>query len=334
MPVLYVGVDVAKDELVVAQWIEGRVVRLPTVANSAAGLEALAQRLDGRAERLVLALEPTAGYERALVAFGYARGWAMCVVNPNQFRDWVKSLGKRAKTDALDAAALARFASERQLAPWEPLPALVSQLDSLYTRKRQVEDLLLQERSRRDLLAAGPAPAPAVTASMEAVITLLEQTRAALDQAMQDLIDSDPPTQQRLRDLDSIPGVGAKTMLPLLVFLARWDTVTHGQGTAKGLTAYAGLDPQTNQSGKRRSKRSGISKMGDPEIRRLLFMAALGGKRGHNLLREFFEHLVGRGKQKMIALVAAARKILVWAWAVYRSGRPFDPTRAAAQLPA
>ena len=67
--------------------------------------------------------------------------------------------------------------------------------------------------------------------------------------------------------------------------------------------------------------------MGDPALRGLLYLAALGGVRGNNALRAFYQGLLARGKDKQLALVACARKILVWGWAVYRSGQPFDPSR-------
>jgi len=67
--------------------------------------------------------------------------------------------------------------------------------------------------------------------------------------------------------------------------------------------------------------------MGATQLRRRLFMSALGGTRGENPLRHFYLRLVGRGKAKMVALIAAARKVLVWAWAVFRAGAPFDPQK-------
>lgn len=136
--------------------------------------------------------------------------------------------------------------------------------------------------------------------------------------------------QQQADELDALPGIGDKSVLPLLCLLSRWQTVTDGQGSSKALTAYVGLDPRTEQSGQREYRR-GISKQGDPEIRRMLFMAVLGGIRGQNVLREGYERLVARGKPKQVALIAMARKLLRWGWAVFRSGKPFDAARLSAK---
>ena len=109
-----------------------------------------------------------------------------------------------------------------------------------------------------------------------------------------------------------------------------------GRGRAKGLVAYLGRDPQPFESGTSVRRRARISHMGAAHLRRRLFMSALGGTRGNNALRSFYLRLVGRGKPKMVALIAAARKIVVWAWAIFRTSTPFDPTRIqrrAAMLP-
>lgn len=90
------------------------------------------------------------------------------------------------------------------------------------------------------------------------------------------------------------------------------------------MSAYVGLDPQTKESGTSLKAHALISRQGDPEMRRLLYMGALGALRGKNAVRQFYDRLVGRGKAKKVALLAAARKVLVWAWAVFQSGRPFE----------
>ena len=116
-------------------------------------------------------------------------------------------------------------------------------------------------------------------------------------------------------------------MVPLLVLLWRWERLTEGQGSGKGLTAFVGLDPQPYTSGTSVHKVASISRMGDGGMRRRLFMGTLGGVRGKNPLRAFYERLVGRGKKKKVALVAAARKLLVWAWKVFQTRTVFDPAK-------
>jgi transposase len=112
----------------------------------------------------------------------------------------------------------------------------------------------------------------------------------------------------------------------------RWHSLTAGQGDAKGLTAMVGLDPTLHESGTSVRGPRSISRQGQAQLRRLLFLGALGGVRGKNPLREFYQRLVGRGKPKVVALVAAARKILCWAWAVFQQKTTFDPAKVTPKL--
>ena len=104
----------------------------------------------------------------------------------------------------------------------------------------------------------------------------------------------------------------------------RFDAITHGLGTAKQLTAYAGLDPVPYQSGTSVNRPSGISKAGDNLMRQYLYLGALGGRRGNNPLADFYQRLIDRGKHKMVALIACARKILVWSWAVFKQKTAYE----------
>ncbi len=118
-------------------------------------------------------------------------------------------------------------------------------------------------------------------------------------------------------------GIRAKTDRHDARTLAQSD----GEGDSRSLVAYVGLDPQPHESGTSIRRRASISRQGNREFRSRLYMSALGGIKGDNPLRVFYKRLVGRGKPKKVALVASARKVLVWSWAVYRTNTPFDATR-------
>ena len=338
MKVMYIGADVAKANVVLAMRVEGRVGKLPDIKNEPAGFEALAKLVEQNKrqhhiEEVCIVIEPTGGYELGLAYFAHSQGWQVLMVNPKLVRDWAKSQGQRAKTDELDAQLLANYAAERPenkpIPIWQPMPEMVAQLDNLLARRRDLEQLLQQEHNRQDMYALRPATSnDVVPITIDAIITAATQALADIEQAIQGLIDRHPDVKEQLDQLDSIPGVGVKTVLPLFALLARWDAMTGGQGSDKALTAFVGLDPGTSQSGTR-NRRGHISKTGDPEMRRLLFMAALGGKRGKNPLRDFYQAMVGRGKLRMVALVASAHKILLWGWAIFRSHTYFDPSKCA-----
>jgi transposase len=326
---LYVGVDVSKDELAVSVWQQKAVQALASVPNTLAGFEQLAaqvQAVAAASQPIRLVLEPSGGYEWGLVAWAREQGWEVSLPNPLQVRRWAEGQGVRAKTDAVDSGVLARFGATQQPAPIDPLPAHVADLEHLLGRKQDLEKLLRQEGNRQHNLSQHPTLPAAVHQNLQQVVEALEKALAAIEAEIEALLDHHADLQAQRRLLLSVAGVGQKTVLDLLVFLHRWHVLTSGQGDAKGLTAYAGLDPTPYHSGTSVYKRPAISKQGDPWLRRQLVNAAKGGtQRGHSPLRQFYLRLIGRNKPKRLAWVAAARKILVWAWAVFRDQTPFQP---------
>ena len=330
MPMQTMGVDVAKMTLEAAVVQDGHCRALGSFANTPEGWDALATQVaPGAPGAVQLVLEPTGGYELGVALWAYQRGWQVLRPNPRQVRDWAKSQGRRAKTDAQDAQVLAQYGAQTQvpILQWQPLPAAVSELEQLLHRRDEVAALLQRERTRQQQLVVRPGMPAAVPASVRRLIGALEAELAELERAIAGHL-AQHPDQCAARDrLLSVPGVGARNVLPLLVLLGRWQAQTDGRGSPKGLVAYAGLDPQPYQSGTSVHRHPAISRQGAPHLRSRLYMGALGALRGKNAVRSFYDHLVGRGKPKKLALVAAARKILVWAWAVYHSGAPFDASK-------
>lgn len=327
---LIVGIDIAKKDYAVAYRIGTVQSEVGKFANEPSGFQQLYAVLSpvGQAQgatNIQVVLEATGGYEAALLAYAYEQGWGVSMPNPKQVRDWAKGVGYRVKTDRVDARILAHYGIER-CPPLRPQLAVeVSQLDSLLKRRLDLEQALQKEQTRLSEMAGRPGLAPQVEASLRQVIEALTQALAGIEQAIEELTKQHEPFQFQLAHLLALPGVGPKVVLPLLVKLFQWHNLTSGEGDAAGLVAYIGLDPQPYESGRSVRKHAGISKMGDNEMRRLLYMGALGGVRGNNPLKPFYQRLVGRGKAKKVALVAAARKILVWAWTIFSRQIAWNP---------
>lgn len=327
MTPFFLGVDVAHLTLAAATWSATTGAHsLGTFDNTPTGFAALLATLPSDTP-VHLVLEPTGGYELALAHWAIQQGWCVSLPNPKQVRDFAKGRRMRVKTDRQDAIVLARFAAEGDPDTWQPVPSEVAELDSLQRRKDDVEQMLRQERNRQHALAKRVGQHAAVPSSLEHMIGVLEQELAALERQISEHLGRHAPLREAVRRLRTVPGVGAKTVVPLLVLLARWEVLTAGQGTARGIAAYVGLDPATYESGTSVWKAAHISKMGDRVMRKRLYMGAVGGVRGKNVLRAFYEGLVGRGKKKKLAMVAAARKLVVWAWKVYQTRTTFDASR-------
>ncbi len=332
MATLHLGVDIAQATLEAATWDAAPGQALGTFPNTPAGFQALAAVLPP--DRPVhLIVEPTGGYELALVHFALQQGWTVSLPNPKQVRDFAKGRGRRGKNDRKDALTLAHFGAETDPPAWQPLPDEVAALESLQRRKDDVEQLLRQERNRRHAAAHRPQQHAAVPASVDRIIEALEEELVTLERTIQEHLRRYTALRAAVERLKTVPGVGVKTVVPLLVLLARWDALTQGHGSGKGLTAYVGLDPQPYASGTSVYKAPTISRQGDKVLRRKLYMGALGGIRGQNVLRAFYQRLVGRGKKKKLALVAAARKLLIWAWKVFQTQTDFDPAKLAHLVP-
>ncbi len=338
MNTLWIGIDVGKATLVAAAIWQKECVALGEFSNDAAGFTALAAQVVAEQARrgsttlresqqmtVQWVVEPTGGYELLLVAFAHEQGWPISLPNPRQVRQWAQGTGQRAKTDQQDAQMLARFGEARQPVAHVALAAEVSELDSLLQRRRDLEQMVQQEKNRREALQGRPGIAPPVIANLERVIQALEEALQEVEAAIAAHQRQYTHLHQDTQRLLALPGVGSKIVLPLLVLLHRWQTLTASQGTTKGLTAFIGLDPQPHESGRSVRRHASISKMGNAELRRLLYMGALSAVHGQNPLHTFYTRLVGRGKAKKLVVVAAARKLLTWAWTLFSRQTQWNP---------
>lgn len=328
--ILVIGVDMAKKDFAAASRVGKEEKEQGKFSNEASGYTGLHEQLKAHCvaqglTQIHLIIEATGGYETALVAYAYENKWLVSMPNPKQVRDWAKGVGYRVKTDRVDARILAHYGVERQPPLRAQLAQEVTELDSLLKRRLDLEQTLHAEKTRLSELTGRPGLSPKVAESLRQVITALTEALTEIQAAIDTLCQSHEPFQQNLKRLLALPGVGPKNVLPLLVKLFQWHTLTAGQGDSSGLTAFVGLDPQPYESGRSVRRHPGISKKGDNEIRRLLYMGALGGVHGNNPLKAFYKRLVGRGKAKKLALVAAARKILVWAWTIFSRQIDWNP---------
>jgi transposase len=334
--ILYIGSDMSKAYFDVALCPERKASMLGEYPNKEQGYQEMAQELTAEIKSdeetiIHLIVEPTGGYEKQLVAFAFEQGWRVSLPNPKLVRDWAKGMGVRAKNDHLDSRTLAEYGAICQPAPENCLAAEVAGLDTLLRRREDLQQMLREEKNRLEALEYKPHASSAAKRSVGRMIELLEEELEQVEAAMKELLDQHTDLKAQARLLLTVSGIGPKTVLIILVFLHRWEARTAGQGTAKGLVAFAGLDPQERRSGDSVFARPTISKMGCTFTRHKLYLAAKGGVRARSgPLRHFYDRLRGRGKAYDLALIAAARKILVWAFAIFSRQVPFDKSLHAA----
>jgi transposase len=307
-PERFVGIDVSKAKLDIA--VDETTPF--TVERSEAGLAALVAQLVPLCPTLVV-LEATGGLEVVVVAALATAKLPVVVIHPKRARDFAKAEGLWAKTDAIDARVLARFGRKMRPEPRALPEEAARELDALLDRRRQLIGMRVMEQSRLDA-----ARGAGVRRDLEAHIQWLDGRIEQIDQEMDQTIRSSPVWMAQDQLLRSVPGIGpvaSRTLLAALPELGRLDR--------REIGALVGLAPMADDSGQRRGQRHIAG--GRSAVRAVLFMAAHSASRFNPVLQEFAARLKAAGKKPKVVLVAVARKLLVIANAILKSGKPWDP---------
>jgi len=309
MDALYVGIDVSKDKLDVSLQPSGEAF---AVARNGEGLAALAERLRPLAPAIV-AVEATGGFETVVAAGLAGAGLPVVVVNPAQVRHFAHALGKRAKTDPIDAAVIARFAQATKPA-FRPLPDVATRLlADLVARRRQIVEMMAAEGQRER-----HATDRRLKKSIARLRKALEKELAAIDGTIDDQVKGSPVWAEKQDLLASVPGVGPVIARTLIAEMPELGTLDRRQ-----VAALAGLAPWTRQSGQWKGK--SLIGGGRKTVRSAVFLAALVASRHNPVLKAFRDKLVAAGKPKLVALIATARKLLTILNAILRDKIPWQP---------
>jgi transposase len=306
----FVGIDVGKACLDVHVLPEGEAFQVPRTAD---GIAELAQRL-AKAGPRVIALEATGGFETVVTAGLAGAGLPVVVVNPAQVRAFAQALGKRAKTDAIDAAVIARFAEATKPEP-RSVPDEQSQLlADLVARRGQIISMLTAEKAREKRATRKMAK------SCQRVIKALERALADINDEIDESVRGSPVWREKEQLLQSVPGVGPVVSRTLIAELPELGTLDRRQ-----IAALCGLAPWTRQSGQWRGK--SFIGGGRSRVRTALFLAAVTAAHRNSTFAGFYNRLLARGKPKMAALIAVARKLLVVLNAILRTNTPWNQAK-------
>ena len=310
-PLEFVGVDMAQQGF---EWAVHGVRGTHSARNDDSGFEALREALQGRNIGLIV-IEATGGLERALAGFLLHHGLPVAVVNPRAAREFARSMGHLAKTDAIDAVALAHLAqtlaakADQSGVRLTPPSAAVELLQAMVARRVQLLAMRTAEKNR-----LGGA-VRVLHQSIEAVIKTLDKQLAKLDR------DIDAHLEQHFTDqaqrFDAIKGLGMTTCAAVLAFMPELGTIS-GARAAK----LAGLAPLNNDSGKERGKRHIWG--GRSIVRSALHMATLSAVRFNPVIKAFYDRLLAAGKPKKVALTACSHKLLRILNAMARTGQPWN----------
>ncbi len=312
MDAVFIGIDISKDRLDVHVRPSAESF---AVARTGKGIDELIARLLTLSPALI-AMEATGGFE-SIVAAGLAgASLPVVVVNPAQVRHFAVALGKRAKTDPIDAAVIAHFA-EAAKPEIRPLPDEATQLlADLVARRRQIIEMIGAESQREKR-----ASQKRLQKSIARLKKSLEKELAEIDAGIDDAMRASPIWRAKEDLLVSVPGIGsviARTLIAELPELGSLDR--------REIAALAGLAPWTRQSGQWRGK--SFIGGGRTSVRSVLFIGAMVASRYNPELKAFRDRLVANGKPRMVALIAVARKLLTMLNAILRDNQPWQPKNA------
>ena len=290
----FVGIDVAKDELVVHVLPTGQQL---TVPNSLKGIKELLKLLKEIQPKQIV-LEATGNLEREVLSHIAANGFEVVRINPRQARDLAKGLGQLAKTDAVDAKMLATFAKLQCLKARPVSSRETQEMSDLVMRRQQLIDMRTMETNRSHWTKQKH-----ICKSIEKVIKTFNKQIDAIDERITKMIDDNPDWNEMDKILQSVPGVGPKTSQMLISALPELGNLNRQE-----IAALVGVAPFCDDSATKSGARH--IRGGRANVRSALYMATFTAVRHNPTFKEFFERLIAAGKKFKVAMVAAMRKLI------------------------
>jgi transposase len=304
LPSLFVGCDVGKAEIAVCISPGEHSFILP---NRTDALARFARELD---PACLIVCEATGGYETALLEAACNANRAIHRADARKVKAFIRSFGTLAKTDAIDARALARYGAERhdRLARWQPPGPEQAQLQALVMARRDLVAARTAWNNRRK------APtAQTLGDLLDPIVKTFDAQLKIIDQALARLVRN-ARLAARMRVLQSIPGIGAITAYSLQALMPELGSITR-----KNAASLAGLAPHPRQSGQHEHYRK--TRGGRPLVRHAMFMATFAAIRSNQNIRDFYQRLIANGKKPIVAVVAAMRKLITIANATLKSAQ-------------
>jgi len=309
LPVLQIGVDVSKAELVINLSDNSEV----TIANSQSAINKWLSELPGKVE---IAMEATGGYHLALALLAHKKHHTVFMLNGYRLNRYRECVGVRAKTDRNDARLLRRYLQHErgELNPWKPAPQAQSRLQALLSRR----SVVVSCRVRIEQSMAGMPELKQTLAALKKELHLVEKQ---IEKMLRDLV-KEAGWEDDMKRCQAIEGVGPLTSIALT------STFHRGRfSNSDAFIAYLGLDVRVRDSGKMRGKRK-LTKQGNSEIRRLLYLAAMHAKR-KEIWREFYDRHINRGLAPVQVLTILARKLARVAFSLMKNQTEYRPKQLA-----
>jgi transposase len=310
---LFVGIDISKAELEVCVHPGSKGWKTP---NNPVGLTELVGRLSELSPKLIV-MEATGGLERPIQVVLEGAGLPVRVVNPRQVRDFAKGMQILAKTDAIDAAVLAKYGEKAELEARPVKDEQTRELEAMVERRRQLVEMLTAEKNRFKRAPSRVRP------NIRAHIDWLERCISDVETEMQDFIGKLPEYKQKDEIIQSFKGAGPVLSRTLLANLPELGMIKN-----RKISALVGVAPFNRDSGTRRGHRCIWG--GRADVRSVLYMATIVAIRHNPVIRQFHQRLIAAGKKPKVAITACMSKALIILNTMVRNGTRWMPPCAHA----
>ena len=305
------GVDISKDVFDV----HGSTTGHNQYKNDESGFKKFLKRLP---DDCLVAMEATGYYHYRLAQFLYKNAIVVSVINPLSIKRFIQMKLAKVKTDKSDSKAICEYALINEVPIYSALTDLQSECLQLF----RLLDVYIKQRTAIKNKMHGEQtlgiPSNFVYRSLKRHRKWLDKEIKSIEEKLLSLVKEDQ--QQQLSLLKSVPGIGPKTALFLIVITDGFSKFE----TASQLCSYAGITPTTRESGSSVRVSPRISKVGNKKLRNLLFLCSFNACKHNKACRELYERIVNKGKSKKLALIAVANKLLKQCFAIAKSGRPYD----------
>lgn len=325
---LYCGVDIAKDTAVyrLIGPSQEQIDKTMTFKNNTAGYKAALKWMRGLAKPLKpfdiqIVMEATGVYYlSAAKFFDKQTAVTVSVVNPAQVKFFAQAELVRTKTDSVDATVIARFGAVMKPALWTPPAPYEEEMVGTVRHIEAIKEMIQAERNRLHALEEIGSSTINIQKEVKKHIRFLEKQIEDLTGHLRQLTKQHPETDENVKLLCSIPGVGETTAHNLL---AEMGDISRFTGV-KQLVAFAGLAPADRQSGTSVRGKAMINKRGSRRLRKALYMPAVSAFTYNPDVKELYQRLLAAGKKKMCAIVACMRKLLHIAYGVLKNKKPYE----------
>ncbi len=318
----YLGIDVAKAKLDIVLRRADHTVH-HVFENSLTGFEqvhAWLQLLGLHPQQVHASLEATGSYSDALVAFLFANGYALSVLNPAVLVDYRRSKNTRSKTDKLDAHLLACYGQEQQPRLFKPLPSSVVTLRSLLAHRTDLQQMLRQERNRLEAGRMIPWVQTQVQSHVGDLLSRFKET----EKQIKTHLKADEKLKAVWNRLQTIPGIGWLSAARLIAHLGEIERFAK----VGSVVSLAGLAVKEYQSGSSVRGKPQIDRHGRSDLRQTMYMCATVALRSSADMQAWTARLRTQGKAKKIIIVAVMRKLLHIAYGVWKTEQDYQPSVA------